>query len=55
LVFYDDLRNLHDEIDAVSVNASNAHATLSNDFSERIGASLYPNDGLQMIGNLDAP
>ncbi len=55
LVFYEDLRNLHDEIDAVAENASNARAALSNDISERFGASLYPNDGLQRIGNLDVP
>ena len=52
LVFYADLRNLHDEIDTVAETASNA--ALSNDISERFGASLYPNDGLQMIRNLDA-
>ena len=54
MVFYDDLRNLHSEIDAVAENESNARAALSNDISRRFGASLYPNDGLQMIGNLDA-
>ncbi len=46
LVSYDDLRNLHDEIDAVAENAWNARAALSNDISERFGASLNPNDGL---------
>jgi len=56
LVFYDDLRNLHDEIDVVAENASNnARAALSNNISERFGASFYPNDGVQRIGNLDAP
>ena len=55
MVFYADLRNLHDEIDAVAENASNARAALSNGITERLfGASLYPNDGLQRIGRLDA-
>jgi hypothetical protein len=49
------LRNLHNELDAVAENVSNAHAALSNDFAGRIGASLYPNDWLQRIGNLDDP
>ncbi len=40
LVFYADLRNLHDEIDTVAETASNARAALSNDISERFGASL---------------
>jgi hypothetical protein len=55
LVFNDDLRNLHDEIDAVAEIALNARATLSNDISDLIGTRLYPNDGLQRIGRLDAP
>ena len=55
MVFYNDLRNLHDEIDTVEDNASNARAALSSDISERFGASLYPNGGLQRIGRLDAP
>ena len=55
LVFYNDLRNLHDEIDAVAETASNARAALSNDISERFGASMFPNDGLQRIGRIDAP
>jgi hypothetical protein len=54
LVFHDGLQNLHDEIDVVAENALNARAALSNDTSGRFGASLYPNDGLQRIGNLDA-
>ncbi len=36
-------------------NASNVRAALSNDLGGRVGASVYPNDGLRRIGNLDAP
>ncbi len=38
VVFYNDLQNLHGEIDDVAENASNARAALSNELSGRIEA-----------------
>jgi hypothetical protein len=38
VVFYNDLRNLHGDIDDVAENASSARAALSNDLSGRIRA-----------------
>jgi hypothetical protein len=52
LVFYYDLRKLHDEINAVAENASNARAALSNDLGEGIGAL---SNELHKIGNINDP